>query len=92
MEFLWKILTQHHVSCTPLGTNLYTLKKRMWLNNGYLGGRGYKMTPKTLLSKVLDWKKLTQYSGHIYVPYGKGGFCSGSGATEPIKTHSLNND
>ena len=31
----------------------------MWLNYGYLGGRGYKMTPKTLLSKVLDWKKLT---------------------------------
>ncbi len=28
----------------------------MWLNNGYLGGRGYEMIPKILLSKVLDWK------------------------------------
>ncbi len=64
----------------------------MWLNNGELGGRGYEMTPKTLLSKVLDWKKFTQYSGHIYVTYGKGGFCSGSGATELTKTHYLNND
>ena len=63
----------------------HTLKMRMWLNNGDLGGQGYEMTPKTLLSKVLDWKKLTQYPGHIYVTYGKGGFCSGSGATELIK-------
>ncbi len=63
----------------------HTLKMRMWLNNGDLGGQGYEMTPKTLLSKVLDWKKLTQYSGHIYVTNGKGGFCSGSGATELIK-------
>ena len=57
----------------------------MWLNNVYLGGRGYEMIPKTMLSKVLDWKKLTQYPGHIYVTYGKGGFCSGSGATELSK-------
>ena len=35
---------------------------------------------------------MTQSSGHKYVTYGKGGFCSGSGATELTKPTPLNID